>query len=154
VSEAIAGADSMARTRSVRLGGSVEDGLAVRADAVGLSRVMTNLIMNAIRHTPADGTVQVRGRAVDDGVELSVSDQCGGLSDAEMARVFDLAWRGQSARTPDSDGELTGVSGAGLGLAIVKGIVEAHRGVVRVENVATDGAGRRSGCRFLVRLPG
>ncbi len=154
VSEAIAGADSMARSRSVRLGGDVEDGLAVRADAVGLSRVVTNLIMNAIRHTPADGAVEIRGRAVPDGVELSVSDQCGGLALADMDRVFDLAWRGGSARTPDPSGELAGVSGAGLGLAIVKGIVEAHRGVVRVENVAGPGSDDPAGCRFLVRLPG
>ena len=154
VSEAIAGADSLARARSVRLGGSVEEGLAVRADAVGLSRVMTNLIMNAIRHTPAEGSVEVRGRAVADGVELSVSDQCGGISLAEMDRVFDLAWRGGAARTPDPSQELAGVAGAGLGLAIVKGIVEAHRGVVSVENVASDGAVPTAGCRFLVRLPG
>ena len=154
VSEAIAGADSLARARSVRLGGSVEEGLAVRADAVGLSRVMTNLIMNAIRHTPAEGSVEVRGRAVADGVELSVSDQCGGISLAEMDRVFDLAWRGGAARTPDPSQELAGVAGAGLGLAIVKGIVEAHRGVVSVENVASDGAVPAAGCRFLVRLPG
>jgi signal transduction histidine kinase len=125
----------------------------VRADAVGLSRVMSNLIMNAIRHTPADGTVEICGRAVPDGVELSVSDQCGGLSDADMERVFDLAWRGEAARTPDRAAELAGVASAGLGLAIVKGIVEAHRGVVRVENVASSGAVATQGCRFLVRLP-
>jgi signal transduction histidine kinase len=148
VSEAIAGADAMARARSVRLGGSVEQGLAVTADPIGLSRVMTNLVMNAVRHTAADGTVEIRGRSVPDGVELSVSDQCGGISETDMERVFDLAWRGGSARTPDSSDELAGVGGAGLGLAIVKGIVEAHRGVVRVENVAA------VGCRFLVRLPG
>jgi signal transduction histidine kinase len=152
VSEAIAGADPVARARSVRLGGSVEDGLAVTADAVGLSRVVTNLLMNAIRHTPADGTVEVRGRSVADGVELSVSDQCGGIAEADMDRVFDLAWRGGAARTPDRTEELTGV-GAGLGLAIVKGIVEAHRGVVRVENVVPVGSSAPAGCRFLVRLP-
>jgi signal transduction histidine kinase len=146
VSEAIAGADPMARSRSVRLGGRVEQGLAVTADPVGLSRVMTNLVMNAVRHTPADGTVEIRGRAVPDGVELSVSDQCGGIAESDMERVFDLAWRGGTARTPERE-ELAGVGGAGLGLAIVKGIVEAHRGVVRVENVAA------VGCRFLVRLP-
>jgi signal transduction histidine kinase len=146
VSEAIAGADPMARARSVRLGGRVEDGLAVTADAVGLSRVVSNLVMNAIRHTPADGTVEVRGRSVADGVELSVSDQCGGIPEADMDRVFDLAWRGGPARTPDRSEELAGVSGAGLGLAIVKGIVEAHRGDVRVENTGP-------GCRFLVHLP-
>jgi signal transduction histidine kinase len=152
VSEAIAGADPVARARSVRLGGRVEEGLAVTADAVGLSRVVTNLVMNAIRHTPADGTVEVRGRSVADGVELSVSDECGGIAEADMDRVFDLAWRGGAARTPDRPEELTGV-GAGLGLAIVKGIVEAHRGVVRVENVVPTGSSAPAGCRFLVRLP-
>ena len=115
VSEAIAGADPVARARSVRLGGSVEEGLEVTADPVGLSRVMTNLVMNAIRHTPADGTVEIRGRAVPDGVELSVSDECGGISEDDMERVFDVAWRGGSARTPDRGDELTGVGGAGPG---------------------------------------
>jgi signal transduction histidine kinase len=148
VSEALAGADPVARARSVRLGGSVEQGLAVTADPVGLSRVISNLVMNAVRHTPADGTVEIRGRSVPDGVELSVSDQCGGMSEKDLERVFDLAWRGGAARTPDRTEELAGVAGAGLGLAIVRGIVEAHRGVVRVENRAP------VGCRFLVRLPG
>jgi signal transduction histidine kinase len=150
VSEAIAGADPVARARSVRLGGSVEEGLAVSADAVGLSRVMTNLIINAIRHTPADGSVEIRGRAFADGIELSVSDQCGGIPEDDMHRVFDMAWRGAPARTPDHAHELVG-PGAGLGLAIVKGIVEAHHGVVHVENVPAEGA--PAGCRFLVRLP-
>ena len=152
VSEAIAGADPVARARSIRLGGDVEDGVAVSADPTGLSRVVTNLIMNAIRHTPADGTVEVRARAVPHGVELSVSDECGGLSEEEMSRVFDLGWRGGFARTPSSTDttELAPGGGAGLGLAIVQGIVEAHRGFVRVENVR---AGHAAGCRFLVRLP-
>ncbi|MEP9364712.1 HAMP domain-containing sensor histidine kinase [Nocardioides sp. CN2-186] len=144
VSEAIAGADPVARARNVRLGGSVDEGIEITADAAGLTRVMTNLIMNAIRHTPSDGSVEIRGRVVPDGVELSVSDQCGGLSAEDMGRVFDLAWRGEAARTPEPD------TRAGLGLAIVKGIVEAHRGAVRVENVGAPGP---TGCRFLVLLP-
>lgn len=148
VSEAIAGADPVARARSVRLGGTVEDGIEVTADAAGLSRVMTNLIMNAIRHTPADGSVEIRGRQVPEGVELSVRDQCGGISAEEMDRVFDLAWRGEAARTPGPEGAEG--QGAGLGLAIVKGIVEAHRGVVEVENVDGDAP---AGCRFRVLLP-
>jgi signal transduction histidine kinase len=155
ISEAIAGADPMARARSVRLGGDVEEGVAVTADPVGLSRVMTNLIINAIRHTPADGTVEVHARAVPTGVELSVTDGCGGISEADMERVFDVAWRGEPARTPAGDhqhGSTGGLGGAGLGLAIVKGIVEAHRGVVRVENVRSV-PGVADGCRFLVHLP-
>jgi len=152
VSEAIAGADPVARARSVRLGGSVEDGIEVTADPAGLSRVMTNLIMNAIRHTPADGAVEIRGRVVPEGVELSVRDQCGGIAAADLDRLFDLAWRGGAARTPEpGDGGPVDVQGAGLGLAIVKGIVEAHRGLVEVENVDVPAP---AGCRFRVLLPG
>ncbi|HEY6934531.1 MAG TPA: HAMP domain-containing sensor histidine kinase [Marmoricola sp.] len=145
VSEAIAGAHPIARSRDVRLGGHVDEGLQVFADPGGLSRVIGNLVVNAIRHTPAGGTVQVHGRALDDGVELSVSDGCGGLDVIEMERVFDVGWQGDSARTPSGDAS---GQGAGLGLAIVKGIVEAHRGRVQVENLAT-----ATGCRFLVTLP-
>jgi signal transduction histidine kinase len=148
VSEALASADSVARAHGVRLGGSVEPGVLVTADPAGLSRVVSNLIMNAIRHTPADGSVEVRGRSTPEGVELTVVDGCGGLSPEDMARVFDVAWQGSTARTPDAldeSGQPMG-AGAGLGLAIVKGIVEAHRGEVGVANL-------EPGCRFLVRLP-
>jgi signal transduction histidine kinase len=144
VSEAIAAADPVARALGVRLGGRVDEGLQVTADPAGLSRVISNLVLNAIRHTPADGAVEVDGRALDSGVEVSVRDACGGIDEEDMARVFDVAWQGSSARTPDAD-PLAG-PGAGLGLAIVKGIVEAHRGDVLVANA-------EPGCRFVVRLP-
>ena len=144
VSEALAGADPVARAGRVRLGGQVDDGLFVTADPGELSRVVSNLLMNAIRHTPADGAVEVTGRSVDDAVELSVRDGCGGLSADDMARVFDVAWQGTPARTPTPDSPIG--RGAGLGLAIVKGIVEAHRGSVAVAN-------EEPGCRFVVRLP-
>ena len=144
VSEALAGADPLARLRGIRLDGHVEPEVSVVADAAGLSRVVSNLLMNAIRHTPEDGTVEITGRAVPGGVELSVVDACGGLSEEEMERVFDVAWQGESARTPPADAPLS--QGAGLGLAIVKGIVEAHHGTVSVDN-------REPGCRFLVQLP-
>lgn len=147
VSEAIAGADPVARALSVQLGGRAEDGVEVVADPAGLGRVLTNLVMNAVRHTPADGSVEILGRAVPEGVELSVRDECGGLSPEELERVFDVAWRGAAARTPETTGH-SHDHGAGLGLAIVKGIVEAHRGVVEVENV-----GGPAGCRFRVLLP-
>ncbi len=140
VSETIAGADPLARARGVSLGGSVEEGVLVRVDPGGLSRVIANLVVNAIRHTPVDGTVQIIGRALADGAELSVVDGCGGIPDEDLPLVFEVAWRGSHARTPSAD------SGAGLGLAIVKGIVEAHRGSVTVSN-------QDAGCRFSVRLP-
>ena len=114
------------------------------ADPGELSRVVSNLLINAIRNTPADGAVEVSGHQVGDTIELSVTDACGGLSSDDMARVFDVAWQGSSARTPAPESPLG--KGAGLGLAIVKGIVEAHRGQVAVTNHAP-------GCRFVITLP-
>jgi signal transduction histidine kinase len=146
VSEALASADSVARAQGVRLGGMVDEGVLVTADPAGLSRVVSNLLMNAIRHTPADGVVEVHGRAVPEGVELTVTDGCGGLAPEDMQRVFDVAWQGSMARTPGSLDAPIGGAGAGLGLAIVKGIVEAHLGQVAVAN-------HEPGCRFLVTLP-
>lgn len=143
ISDALAGADPVARARGVRLGGTVEEGALVLADARELSRVVTNLLMNAIRHTPSDGSVQVLGRVADGVVEVSVSDQCGGIPIEDLDRVFDVAWRGNHARTPEPE---VATAGAGLGLAIVRGIVEAHRGSVVVSN-------QEPGCQFLVRLP-
>jgi signal transduction histidine kinase len=145
VSEALAGADSVARARGVRLGGQVEEDVLVTADPAGLSRVVSNLLMNAIRHTPADGVVEVSARAVPAGVELSVTDACGGMSEEDIPRVFDVGWQGSVARTP-AHLDTAGGAGAGLGLAIVKGIVEAHLGQVAVTN-------HDPGCRFLVTLP-
>lgn len=140
VSETIATTGPVAHRKHVRVGGSVDPDVLVHADPAAMSRVVANLVMNAIRHTPADGSVQIHGRREDGVVELAVSDGCGGIPAADLPRVFDVAWRGAHARTPGED------VGAGLGLAIVKGIVEAHRGTVEVAN-------RRDGCRFLVRLP-
>jgi len=157
VSEVLAVSTPIASARGVRLGGQVEPGVAVRADPRELNRLIGNLVTNAIRHTPSEGTVEVTGWAGPDGVELAVSDACGGIPHEDIDRVFDVAWRGSNARTPEtgsaSGGKATGAgagsplgAGSGLGLAIVRGIAEAHHGTVQVDNVG-------AGCRFLVRLP-
>ena len=91
---------------------------------------------NAIRYTPSDGTVTISGGRDADGGWFAVTDTCGGIPDTDLPRVFDVAFRGESARTPGS--------GGGLGLAIVRGLVEAQHGAVDVRNV--DG-----GCQFVVR---
>jgi signal transduction histidine kinase len=145
VSEALAAADPIARANGIRLTGRCDDALVVRGDERELSRVVANLVTNALRHTPADGAVAVDASRAGDTVALSVTDQCGGISPDDLERVFDVAWRGERARTPNLRVDHTG-TGAGLGLAIVRGIVEAHRGSVAVAN--TDG-----GCEFVVRLP-
>ena len=140
VSDTIASMEPVARARGVWLTGAADGPVPVYADARELSRALSNLVTNAIRHTPEGGRVRLAATAGDDEVLVTVADGCGGISEADLARVFDLAWRGTAARTPDADG------GAGLGLTIVRGIVEAHRGQVRVVNTG-------EGCSFEVRLP-
>ena len=138
VGDALAGADALAREHGVRLVGESVEPVPVEVDGKEMSRVLGNLLINAIRRTPADGTVAVAARRSDEGVVLSVTDGCGGIPEADLPRVFDTGWRGTDARTPPA--------GAGLGLAIVRGIVEAHQGRATVRNV-------RGGCRFEVTLP-
>jgi signal transduction histidine kinase len=145
VSGALAAADPIARANGIRLTGRSDDSLVVPGDERELSRVVANLVTNALRHTPADGAVAVEVSRAGDMVSLSVTDQCGGIASDDLDRVFDVAWRGEQARTPHARVDHAG-TGAGLGLAIVRGIVEAHRGSVAVAN--TD-----SGCEFVVRLP-
>jgi signal transduction histidine kinase len=145
VSESLAAAESVAASKGVRLDGRVEGDVLVHVDPGAMSRIIGNLIMNAIRHTPSDGAVQVRGWASADSVGLSVRDGCGGIPGEEIDRVFDVAYRGGAARTPDPAAAWSG-TGAGLGLAIVRGLAEVHSGRVQVENVA-------DGCRFVVTIP-
>jgi signal transduction histidine kinase len=140
VNDALASTEALARARGVRLTGTADALLEVRADPCELSRVLTNLLVNAIRHTPRDGSVHVAATPEPGGALLAVADGCGGIPEADLACVFDAAWRGTRDRGPGPD------SGAGLGLAIVRGIVEAHQGQVCVVNT-------EAGCRFEVRLP-
>lgn len=142
ISETIASADPVARARGVSIGGEVPDGVRINADPAALGRAISNLLMNGIRHTPSDGAVHIRATSVPGAVELSVTDGCPGIPDHELGRVFEVGWRGTAARTPGGD------HGAGLGLAIVRGIVEAHSGEVRVENMVPG-----PGCRFRILLP-
>ncbi|MFE6836687.1 sensor histidine kinase [Streptomyces sp. NPDC057705] len=138
VGDALAGADALAREHRVRLAGGGVAPLPVEVDGKEMTRVLSNLLVNAIRHTPADGTVAIAAERRADAVVLSVTDACGGIPEEDLPRVFDTGWRGSQARTPPS--------GAGLGLAIVRGIVEAHSGHADVHNVP-------GGCRFELTLP-
>ncbi|MCD0483295.1 HAMP domain-containing histidine kinase [Streptacidiphilus sp. ASG 303] len=148
VDEALAGAQPLAREHGVRLVGGGVAPEAVEVDGREMTRVLGNLLVNAIRATPADGTVAVGARREGGDVVLSVSDGCGGIPEQDLPRVFDTGWRGAPARTPRAapGGHSHGDSGAGLGLAIVRGIVEAHAGRAAVRNV-------QGGCCFEVVLP-
>ena len=140
ISDALTSAEPLARAKSVRLRGSAVPGLPVWVDTAEVGRALLNLVVNAIRYTPADGTVDVLADMEAGMAAVRVSDSCGGIPAEHLPRVFDVGFRGKTARTP-----VTG-EGAGLGLSIARGIIEAHQGQVAVRNAG-------GGCEFVVRLP-
>lgn len=109
-----------------------------------LVRVLSNLVANAIAHTAAGGSVELALGADDNGAFARVDDTGVGIDEADLPRVFDVAYRGSNGRVPRTDPSLP--SGAGLGLAIAAGLVAAHRGTLSAHNLG-------SGARFEVRLP-
>jgi signal transduction histidine kinase len=144
VSDVLAAQTPVAQRKRVRVLADAMIAPIVLGSDPELARVVRNLVSNAIRHTPPDGTVAVQ-IGVDGGdAVLAVDDACGGIPDAELGRVFDVAFRGSAARTPSRSGEEQ--VGGGLGLAIAKGLVEAHKGKINAHN-------HGPGCRFEVRLP-
>jgi signal transduction histidine kinase len=94
-----------------------------RANPEKLQRVLFNLIQNAIRHTPADGSVVVRAEPFDGRIEVEVRDTGVGIAPDERDRVFTAFYRGGEDASRTS-------AGAGLGLAVSRAIVEAHGGQI------------------------
>jgi signal transduction histidine kinase len=92
-----------------------------QANPEKLQRVLFNLIQNAIRHTPADGSVVVRAEPVADRIEIEVADTGDGIAVPDRDQVFDAFYRGGADASRTS-------GGAGLGLAVSRAIVEAHGG--------------------------
>jgi signal transduction histidine kinase len=139
VSDAVATASPGAEVRSVAIEGAVSDApLVVEVSAADLARALGNLLDNAVRHTIPPRAVQVLARQDGDIAVVEVTDGCGGIPEEHLARVFDVGFQGDEARSAHP--------GGGLGLAIARGLVESHGGTVSVRN-------QDAGCRFTVQLP-
>jgi signal transduction histidine kinase len=108
-----------------------------RANAEKVQRVLFNLIQNAIRHTPTDGSVTVRAREAAGEIEIEVADDGEGIGLADAERVFDAFYRGDESRSDE---------GSGLGLAVCRAIVEAHGG-----RIWLDGAPPGTRVRFTLQ---
>jgi signal transduction histidine kinase len=135
-------ADKKGHRLSVRLSAQLP---SVRGDEDRLVQVLTNLLDNAIKYTPPNGTIEITGRSVQqDGtamVELSIADSGIGIPEADRPRVFERFYRVDKARSRE-------LGGTGLGLSIVKHIVvEGHAGRIWVEE------NQPRGSRFVIRLP-
>jgi CheY-like chemotaxis protein len=118
------------------------EGLSIEGDEDRLAQVVSNLLTNAAKYTPAGGSIVVSAAREDDWVVLSVKDSGLGIDPELLPKVFDQFVQGQRG-LDRSEG------GLGLGLAIVRSLVEMHRG-----QVCARSEGRGQGSEFVVRLPG
>ena len=141
IDETVDAMKPQAQAKRVAVRAELREPLApTQADPEKLQRVLFNLIQNAIRHTPADGSVTVRAEGSPAGVEIQIADTGQGVDAADRARVFEAFYRSgpdKSRSTP----------GAGLGLAIARSIIEAHGGRIWLES---EGAGTQ--VRFILPL--
>jgi len=148
VSDCLAGMEATATARGVALHGHAAASTEVVGDGSALARALDNVVANAVAATGRGGSVQIRldqvarsaGRP--DLARLTVSDTCGGIADADLARVFQVGFRGSGP----SDLARGADGGTGLGLAVTRQIVQAHGGSITVGNTGV-------GCRFTIELP-
>jgi two-component system OmpR family sensor kinase/two-component system sensor histidine kinase BaeS len=132
-----------AEERRVALHAEAPDGLPeLHADPQRLGQVLGNLVANALRHTPAGGSVTVRAARAPAGVTFEVRDTGAGIAPEDLPRIFDRFYRADPSRTRAS-------GGAGLGLAIARRIVEAHGGTIWAESEP----GRGTAVRFTLPVP-
>ena len=134
ISDTLQSLSAQAQGRHVRLTGQVPDSVPpVVIDPQRLQRVLYNLVQNALRHTPADGTVAILAEDAGEEVRVAIADTGEGIPPEELPRLFDRFHRTDKSRSRAH-------GGAGLGLTIAKGIVEAHGGRIWVESTPGRGA--------------
>jgi len=115
--------------------------LVVEADAERLDQIITNLVANALRHTPKGGEITLRVEPTQNGVRILVQDTGEGIASEDLPNIFDRFWKGDRSRSR-ADG-----SGSGLGLAISRKLVESHGGYIEVESELGVGT------TFMIELP-
>jgi signal transduction histidine kinase len=131
VEACLRGLEAEAEARQVRLEAHLGNGAAARCAPDQVERVLFNLLTNALRHTPSDGSVAVVVEPDHPEVRVSVEDTGEGIAQEALLSMFDRFWRGDRARSGD---------GGGLGLAIAQGLVEAQGGRIWAENRPGGGA--------------
>jgi len=115
----------------------------IEVDPGRMTQVLTNILDNALRHTPEGGRIVLSAKDVDDQVELAIQDSGPGLKPEDLDRIFDRFYRTDSSRQRDGDFP----SGSGLGLAIARSIVQAHGGQLSAESEPGNGL------KVMIKLP-
>jgi signal transduction histidine kinase len=119
-----------------------DSAIIVAASDRALTRVLANLVVNAIEHTPPGGRIDLASGTHDGEAWTHITDTGPGIAPEDLPRIFEVAYRGSAARSPAADVS----SNSGMGLAIASGLIRAHHGEISACN-------QDVGCRFEIRLP-
>src|SRR5262249_36979675 len=138
VDEAVRAVAVVAAAKGIQVTSEIQPDVAIDGDDGLLHRMMTNLLDNAVQHTPPGGSIKVVLTSVAATVTITVADTGPGIPEAERDRVFARFVRLDPARSAES--------GGGLGLPIARWIAEQHHGTLSLEPSPR-------GCVFVVRLP-
>jgi len=141
VSDTLEAIQVQATEKGLHLRGEVAEDLPpVMMDVARIQRVLFNLVQNAIRHTPPDGTILLEAQEEHMTVRVDVVDSGEGVAPEDLPHIFERFYRGEKSR-------VRGQGGTGLGLAIAQGLVEAHGGRIWAQSAPGEGA------RFSFVLP-
>ena len=127
----------VAEEKSVYINSTIPKNLNIKIDAARIGQVLANILDNAIKFTPPEGTVTIEAK-VNKEIKIKIQDTGIGIDDEELPRIWDRLYRGDRSRTN---------KGSGLGLSIVKGIISAHRGRIEVVSELNKGS------IFIIKLP-
>jgi signal transduction histidine kinase len=133
ISDTLAAFTARAQVQSITLTGSAGTGVdPVMMAPDKISRVLQNLVDNALRYTPTDGTITISAARDGENVHVTVRDTGSGISAEDLPHVFDRFYRGEKSRSRAG-------GGAGLGLAIARRVVQAHGGEMWVDTTSGQG---------------
>ncbi|HET8997634.1 MAG TPA: ATP-binding protein, partial [Acetobacteraceae bacterium] len=117
--------EAVAEEKGVTLTAEIPERLPAYGDRELIQQAVANLLDNAVKFSPAGGTVRLRAGAVPNGVEVAVIDEGPGIPQEDLKRATERFFRGESARS---------TPGAGLGLALVQAVAQLHGGTLRLED--------------------
>lgn len=135
--DAVTSFGGQAAATGIQLCTQVEEDAAnstLYVDADRIDQVLSNLVSNALRHTPPGGKITLRARANGESITVEVEDSGPGILPADLPFIFDRFYRGDRARSRETG------AGSGLGLAIARQLIQAHGGKIQAENLAGGGA--------------
>ena len=119
---------------------SDKDEIMIEFDSTRIKQILSNLIENALIHTPNKGIINISIKSRKNNIEIEISDNGTGIKEKDLEKIFDQFYRADISRNRST-------GGTGLGLSIVKKLVEAHGGNINVKSIENEGTS------FLISLP-